>query len=151
MSVGEYCNREVVVMTSDETVRDAARVMRKEHVGDVVVVADGNGSRRPVGIVTDRDLVIEVLAQEGNTDEITLGDLITGNLITASESDDLWETLKHMRDRGVRRVPVTDADGNLAGIISLDDYVDLLAEEMNDLVVLIRREQGRERRLRGRP
>lgn len=151
MGVGEYCNREVVVMTPAGTVREAARVMRDEHVGDVVVVDEAGGVRRPVGIVTDRDLVIEVVARDGDPDEITLADLVAGELVCAGESDDLWDTLKNMRDRGVRRVPIAAADGGLVGIITLDDYVDLLAEEMDDLVVLIRREQGREQKLRTRP
>jgi len=117
-------------------------------VGDVIIVDDSTGVRRPIGIVTDRDLVVEVLAQEAPVEALTAGDVMTVELLTARESDGLWETLQRMKARGVRRVPVVDDTGALVGILSADDLFELLAEEMNDLVRVIRREISRERETR---
>ena len=148
MSIGEFCNREVVVAHRDEGIYEIARIMREHHVGDVVIVDDSTGVRRPIGILTDRDLVVEVLAQEAPAAELTAGDVMTVELLTARESDGLWETLQRMKARGVRRVPVVDDVGALVGIVSADDLFELLAEEMNDLVQVIRREISRERETR---
>ena len=112
MSIGEICNRETVFTTKGSSISQAAQLMREQHVGDLVVVEEKAGRRIPVGILTDRDLVIEILA------------------------------------KGVRRVPVVDADGALAGIVSADDLLDLLADELTALARLLSREQARERQKR---
>ena len=148
MSIGEFCNREVIVAHRDEGIHEIARIMREHHVGDVVIVDDSTGVRRPIGILTDRDLVVEVLAQEAPAAELTAGDVMTVELLTARESDGLWETLQRMKAHGVRRVPVVDDTGALVGIVSADDLFELLAEEMNDLVRVIRREISREQETR---
>lgn len=151
MSVGEFCNREVIVMGSDEPARAAARLMREHHVGDVLVVEERNGRRLPVGIVTDRDLVIEILATDSDPDQFRVADIMSAELLTAREGDDTMETLQRMRNAGVRRMPVVDAAGGLLGIITVDDYINVFAEQMEDLVRLVSREQLRERKLRSRP
>ena len=151
MSVGEFCNREVIVMGPDEPARAAARLMREHHVGDVLVVEERNGRRLPLGIVTDRDLVIEILATDSDPDQFRVADIMTAELLTAREGDDTMETLQQMRNAGVRRMPVVDADGGLVGIITVDDYINVFAEQMEDLVRLVSREQLRERKLRSRP
>lgn len=151
MSVGEFCNREVIVMGPDDPARDAARLMREHHVGDVLVVEERNGQRVPVGIVTDRDLVIEVMASDSDPEQFRVGDVMSGDLLTAQADDDTMETLQRMRNAGVRRMPVVDANGSLLGIITVDDYINVFAEQMEDLVRLVSREQLRERRLRSRP
>jgi len=148
LSIGEVCNREVIVAHRNEGIQEIARIMREHHVGDVIIVDDSTGVRRPIGIVTDRDLVVEVLAQEAPVEALTAGDVMTVELLTARESDGLWETLQRMKARGVRRVPVVDDTGALVGILSADDLFELLAEEMNDLVRVIRREISRERETR---
>ena len=112
MTVGEICNRDVVVVRRDEPVTEAARRMREHHVGDLVVVDEKPGGRVPVGILTDRDLVIEVIA------------------------------------KGVRRVPVVSRNKTLAGILAVDDLLDLYYEQIADLTALIAREQKREREKR---
>lgn len=140
MSVGDYCNREVVICPRDTGIREAARLMRAHHVGDLLVVrrdADGN---RPIGILTDRDLVIEVLAQEVDLDAIATGDVMSSDLATARAGDDLWETLIRMRSLGLRRMPVVDREGLLEGILTADDALELLAEGMSDLARLPQRE-----------
>ena len=148
MKIGECCNREVVTAEKDMSITEVARLMQEHHVGDLVVVENINGCTRPVGIVTDRDLVIEVLAQMAPIDAICVGDVMSYEISTVSENDELWETLERMRKLGVRRMPVVDAGGMLVGIITLDDLMELMAEAMGHIASLIRREIGKETRRR---
>ena len=148
MLVGKICNREVVFVEPDTSIAQAARLMREHHVGGLVVVQEKNGKRVPVGIITDRDLVIEVIAEGVDMSDITVGDIMSDQLVTAREGDDLLETLKMMRARGIRRLPVIDDDGALAGILTVDDLIDLFSEQIADLARLIAFEQKREQERR---
>jgi len=148
MPIGEICNRQVVFLYPQASLLDAVRLMRDHHVGDVVVVEEQTGRLRPVGILTDRDIVIEVLAQDVRPEEVCVGEVMSSDLLTAREEDDVLETVKSMRARGVRRIPVLDGEGRLAGIVTFDDLVDLLAEQMTDLARLVSNEQTRERKSR---
>jgi CBS domain-containing protein len=144
MSVGEICNREVVTVEKSAPVARAARLMRQYHVGSVVVVADGSDPPRPIGILTDRDLTIEVLAQEVPAETVTAGDLMAPELLTAREEDGVWETIMRMRAMGVRRLPVVSRHSHLVGILTMDDLLQFIVGELSDLVKLVRREQKRE-------
>ncbi|MDZ7595258.1 MAG: CBS domain-containing protein [Thiobacillus sp.] len=144
MAVGEICNREVVIAEKTFSVVDAALLMRKHHVGDLVVVEEKNGRKHPVGIVTDRDIVVEVVAAGVNPDALKVGDIMGPEVATVREGEGLFEALRHMRDKGVRRMPVVDRDGGLVGILTLDDLLSLLAEEMTELAKLVSRERQRE-------
>lgn len=148
MKIGECCNREVVTAEKDMSITEVARLMQEHHVGDLIVVENMNGRNRPIGIVTDRDLVIEVLAQMVPIDAIRVGDVMSYEIATVGENDELWETLERMRKLGVRRMPVVDAGGMLVGIITLDDLMELMAEAMGHIASLIRREIGTEARRR---
>ncbi len=148
MKTGDVCNREVVFIERAASIAAAARLMRAHHVGDLVVVEEKNGRRAPVGIVTDRDLVLEVLAEGVNQNDIAVGDVMSYELVTANEDDDLFDTLKHMRTKGIRRLPVVDRAGSLVGIVTVDDLLDLLAEQVSDLARIVQREQTRERERR---
>jgi CBS domain-containing protein len=148
MSVGEVCNRDVVVVKKDESVLDAAQLMRQFHVGDLVVVEERAGQRVPVGMLTDRDIVIEAVAEDVNSRELTVGDIMSAELVTANADADIVDTVKTMRAKGVRRVPVVDRAGVLVGIVTVDDLIELLAEVLDDLTQLIRREQTREKETR---
>ena len=144
MPVSEICNREVVIVQSDNAVLEAAQLMREHHVGDVVVVEERGGVRVPVGIVTDRDLVVEIMAPELDQKVITVGDIMTPELVTVKENAGVSETIEYMRAKGVRRVPVVDNSGGLAGILTLDDLLELLAEELLALAKLVKHEQKKE-------
>jgi CBS domain-containing protein len=148
MSVGDICNRETVFTTKDNSILLAAQLMREHHVGDLVVVEEKAGRRIPVGILTDRDLVLEILAKDVDMNTVTVGDVMSSELMTARESDGLYETLQRMRAKGVRRVPVVDVSGALAGIVTVDDLLDLLADELTALARLLSREQAREHQKR---
>ncbi|TCV90386.1 CBS domain-containing protein [Sulfurirhabdus autotrophica] len=133
MAIDEICNREVVIASKDTTVLEASRLMRQYHTGDLVIVEEMNGLRGPIGIVTDRDLVIEVVAMALDSSVITIGDIMGSELAVVNESEGVFETMRYMRTKGVRRLPVVDVKGALVGIVTLDDLLELLAEEMNEL------------------
>lgn len=144
MAIGEVCNREVVVVGIDNTVLEAARLMRQHHVGNVLVVEERDGKRLPIGIVTDRDVVVEVVAPELDPKAITVGDIMASNLASVNADTGIFEAIQYMRSRGVRRLPVVDRDGGLAGIVTLDDLLALLAEELDAFAKLLKREQQKE-------
>src|SRR5512139_2048965 len=148
MAVGEICNREVVITEKTSSVVDAARLMRSHHVGDLVVVEEKGGRKHPVGIVTDRDIVVEVVAAGVDADALKVGDIMGPEVATVRESEGLFEALRYMRDKGVRRMPVVDSSGALVGILTLDDLLSLLAEEMTELAKLVSHERQREATVR---
>ncbi len=145
MPIGEICNREVVFVTREDTILEAALLMRQHHVGDLVVAEDREGVCFPVGMLTDRDLVIEILAADIGVETVTVGDVMSPELVVARESDGVYETIQRMRARGVRRIPVVNDRGSLEGIIAADDLLGLLADEIMGLAKLAGREQARER------
>ena len=148
MTIGTICTRETVIAKKDDTIVTVAQLMRRHHVGDIVIVKEGEGENVPIGIVTDRDLVVEVLAQELSPDAVTVGDIMSYELVTALDSDGIWTTLQKMRIKGVRRMPVVNQRGGLVGIVSLDDVLGLLSEELSGLTRIVGREQERERTTR---
>ncbi|BBA33763.1 CBS domain protein [Methylocaldum marinum] len=149
MSVGQFCNRDTVILRKADAIVEAAKLMREFHVGSAVVVEDSAEGAKPVGIVTDRDLVVEILAAELDPGSVTVGDIMSYELLTAREDDGLWETLQRMRLKGVRRIPVVNPQGVLAGILTSDDLLEILAGELTELVKIIGKEQEREQRTRG--
>lgn len=144
MLVGELCNREVVIVDRDATILEAAKLMRWHHVGDVIVAEERGGEKVPIGILTDRDIVVELLAEEIDLAIVSVGDAMSFELLTAAENDDLLETVQRMRNRGVRRLPVVNAAGGLVGILTLDDVLEILAEQLSDVVRLVGNEQHAE-------
>ncbi len=149
MMVGEICQHNVVVVPRGETVVDAAKRMRMGHVGDVIVVEQRNGSRVPVGILTDRDIVLSIVASDpDHLSFLTVDDAMSSDLVTTREDVDVSDALRTMRERGIRRLPVVDAFGALVGIVSTDDLLRFLADEVGDIVRLMSREQELERRRR---
>lgn len=142
-NLGKICNREVVVATRDMTVAAAAQLMRHHHVGTLVICDERNGGRRvPVGIVTDRDIVVEVVAPGLQAEAITAGDIMAAELVTARESEGVLEALEIMRFKGVRRLPVVGEAGELIGLVAIDDILEVLAEELTDVSHVIGRERS---------
>ncbi len=149
MSISEICNRNVISIQRSEPALGAAKLMRQHHVGDVIVVDDRNGVQVPVGIVTDRDLVMEIVATELDITVITVGDIMALELFTINESTDIFEAIRFMRSKTIRRLPIVDEDGELIGVLTLDDVLELLSEELLNLAKLVRYEQKKE--IRHRP
>jgi CBS domain-containing protein len=149
MTVGDVCTREVVTVRPDETVLAVAKRMRDLHVGTVVVV-DGEGSRlRPTGILTDRDIVVGIVAQAPDKiAQLLVTDVFTSDLLTIASADSVETAVDMMRDRGIRRLPVVDGDGRLRGIVTFDDLVGVLARRLTDLAYVVGRERRREEQLR---
>jgi CBS domain-containing protein len=148
MSISEYCNRELVIVSKTESVREAIYLMRKHHVGDVVIVDKQGELLIPVGILTDRDIVIEILAEGVDLDTIAIGDVMSYQLVTVVETTSLMDTIKVMRDNGVRRLPVVNTQGGVVGIVTVDDLLELITEQLHDIVSLLAKEQLREHKLR---
>lgn len=146
MSVGKICTHQVVTVDSAIDAANAASVMRERHVGYLVVTDKDSGGGVPVGVLTDRDIVVRVVAMEIDPHVVSVGDVMTRRPLVAGEDDEIADTLRHMRQRGVRRVPVLGARGNLAGVLSLDDVVDHLRGELADITGSIDREQDAEQR-----
>lgn len=145
MTASEYCNREVIVVEPHISVTEAAGLMRQHHVGNVVVVEKHGEKARPVGIITDRDIVIEVVAQEIDPDTVVVKDVMSADPVNVLEHTSLLDTLDLMKNKGVRRVLVVDDEGDLQGLLSADDAIELIAEQVNDLSRLVNNEIRRER------
>jgi CBS domain-containing protein len=122
--------------------------MRTYHVGDVVIVDRGKEPPVPIGIITDRDIVVELIAAEVPLDTVTVGDVMSRELVIAREEEGIWECLQRMRARGVRRVPVVNEQGGLEGILTVDDLLGLFSEELLALAKVPTREVVREKKLR---
>jgi len=148
MSIGKFCNRNVVCAKRETSVVDAALLMRRHHIGDVVVVDETSEGRRPVGIVTDRDLVVEVLSAGLDPGAVKVGDLLIRPLVTIEEGTGYMEAVRLMASRGVRRIPVVSPGGLLVGIVSFDDLLHQLAVPLAELSELAIREWRQEAQAR---
>lgn len=149
LTAGEFCNRDVVIAERAEPVTEIARRMRDHHVGSVVVVEERREGRVPVGILTDRDIVVSLVAIDPARVAVACVDeLLVGPLVSAQTDDDLYDVLMRMRGYGIRRLPVVDAAGVLQGLIAFDDLVEHVAEQLSKLVALLSREGAREHELK---
>lgn len=152
MNIGEICSREVVVAEKTLTLPEVAHLMREYHVGSVVVIEDTPAGRVPVGIVTDRDIVIAVVGKDIAAQNIAVGEIIGARLLSIGEGDSILDAISLMRHEGVRRLPVLvstgPAKGTLAGIVTLDDTLEIVAEQLNDLAAVVSRGRSREEKIR---
>lgn len=148
LTTGEICTREVTIAFRRTTINGAARLMRENHVGCLVVVDEVGGLRTVVGMLTDRDIVTAVVAADLVPATLCVEDVMSIDLIVAREDDSLIDLVRSMRRKGVRRVPVVGAQNELIGLATLDDVLDILSEELSLLVAAIGSEGKRERQLR---
>lgn len=148
MLLKDVCTLEVVCCGARTPVRDAARLMRSKHVGDLVVVGDPEEERIPVGVITDRDLALEVLANGLDPATTTVADLVRRPVVIANEEEDTSTLIERMRTHGVRRVPVVDRAGATVGILTLDDLLKGLVDRAHALLQVMQTGQNRERRER---
>lgn len=146
MTVSEICTKFVVTADPDETIVEAARRMRDRHVGDLIV-ADTQG--RPVGILTDRDIVVSAVAQSPDRlDGLRVSDVMSPDPVTSLANETIDDALTKMRAGGIRRLPVVSRDGRLEGIVTLDDILRRMSAELDKMVGLVAREQTHEREVR---
>lgn len=148
MLLRDLCTPDVISCTADRTVLHAARLMREHHVGDVVVVEDAETDQSPIGVVTDRDIVVEVLGKELDPARVTLRQIMRTPVVIASTSEDITQAVERMKFHGVRRIPVVDEFFKLTGILCLDDLLKRLAADAATLAEVVTREQDREHRAR---
>lgn len=120
---------QVVIASPNAPVTEVAKLMDERDVGSVVIVEN----ERPRGIVTDRDLALEVLVRERDPSTLTAADVMTADVVTVDVESGIFDVIRTMRESGVRRIPATDADGRIAGIVTFDDFVVLLARELEQL------------------
>jgi CBS domain-containing protein len=138
MSTGRICTRAVVTAAARESVLDIARRMEEHGVGTVVVV---DQEAKPVGIVTDRDLVLRCIAAELDPADTLVSGIMTQEVRTVDESTPIEQALRTMAGAGTRRLVVTGTGGKLAGLLSVDDFVELLAEEATSLGEIVRKDR----------
>lgn len=148
MRISDIRTHNVIHIGADASVREAAEMMRTKHVGALVVVDRPNGELVPTGIITDRDIVLAVVASGVDANNLPVGEVMVRKLATCSEDEDLFDAIATMRERGVRRLPVVNAEGGLTGIVAADDIYNALGTHMRELSYALTREQVRERQLR---
>ncbi|WP_317205095.1 CBS domain-containing protein [Janthinobacterium sp.] len=148
MRIADICTLQTVHCKRDMTVQQAALLMRTHHVGDLVVIEQPNGEQVPVGILTDRDIVVSVIALGLDPASLLVGDVMTEELMTAAEEEDVYETIERMRFKRIRRLPVVNSLGGLSGIVSADDLLEFLADEMGELSRISSGQLARERQAR---
>ncbi|AGU52987.1 CBS domain-containing protein [Variovorax paradoxus B4] len=131
LNAGDICTRIVTIAFPDMGLNEAARLMRERHVGCLVVVEERTPEDRVVvGMLTDRDIAMRVVAADRDPHGMQVGDVMSKGVVNAREEDSLADLLLAMRRKGVRRLPVVSPQGSLIGLVALDDVLDVLAQEM---------------------
>jgi CBS domain-containing protein len=148
MDVRDVCKQVVVVAYRGMALNEAARLMREHHVGSLVVVEERDAGKSPIGMLTDRDIAIAVVARDLDARTLSVGEVMTTDVVSVREDDNILDTLALMRHRGVRRVPVVTRAGLLVGIVTLDDLMRILVAQLDDLVGAISGELAAEARER---
>lgn len=144
MRIADICSHRVVCIKPDASIRDAAELMQREDVGALVVVRDGK--RKPVGIVTDRDLAMRAIVADKNLRTMPVSEVMTGAIATCRGNHELLDVMEMMRQRGIRRVPVVGAQAELIGIVTTDDLIGALAEHVRVLAYSVVGDETLERR-----
>jgi CBS domain-containing protein len=151
MKVERVFTRKVVYINRSSSLQAAAAMMRDNHVGILLVSGDPPLERQGVGVITDRDMVVQAVARGLDLRDMCVADVMTPMIGTVAEKADLHEALETMRAAGVRRLAVSDHDHRLVGMLSIDDVVDGLAADLGSLAALMKSEVARERDLAGEP
>ncbi|HTH60815.1 MAG TPA: CBS domain-containing protein [Paraburkholderia sp.] len=149
MNAFTLCTREVATCGPQASIIEAAETMRALHAGDLVVVRDDEGVRVPVGVLTDRDIVLAVVSPDVAPEKLYAGDVMSTPAVVADGADDVWLLAKRMRLHGVRRLPIVGDDGGLVGIVALDDLLHAAANLLDELRLIAARQEHFEEKRRG--
>jgi len=148
MNGAALCTREVATCDSQTSIVEAAARMRERHAGDLVVVREDDGVRVPLGVLTDRDIVLAVVSPDAAAGKLYAGDVMSTPAVVAQGDDDIWLLARRMRLHGVRRLPVVGDDGGLIGIVALDDLLHAAANLLDELRLIAQRQQHFEEKRR---
>lgn len=148
MLAGDVCNRIVVIAERGMSLVQAAQLMRSRHVGCLVVVDESGAGRVVVGVVTDRDIVMDAVASELDPASLTVGDVMSRELFSVLEDDSVKDMLVIMRRKGIRRLPVVKPNGVLVGLVTLDDVLSLISQQLREMASVIETENLHEQRER---
>ncbi len=144
MIVGEMCSRGVVCVFESTSLREVAALMGERHIGTVVVITKFATTLRPVGIITDRDIVRAQLEHVADLSRLRVADVMTRSPLTIYDHEEIEDAIENMRARSVRRAPVVNSDGNLVGFVSSDDLIAEVARQLSRLASLLQRQPARE-------
>lgn len=145
MNVGEVCSREVYIVRPHEPLLQAVHEMRSRNVGCVVVVEERGARVVPVGVLTDRDIVRALPEKAQVLETAPVGECMTGDPLVLGEDESIVDAMTRLRRRGVRRAPVVAPNGDLVGIVSTDDLLGIVAEQLSSLARLVERQAPRRR------
>ena len=151
MIVSQHCKRDVVSVSPNTDLIDAAKLMRERSLGFLVVAEERRERRYPVGVLTDRDIVVHVVGSAVDPQKLLVKDVMSTQPVLAQEDDDFMELVRGMRMAGIRRVPVVDRTGALVGIVALDDALEVVSEMLDHLCGAVRNEQRMQRRHHRQP
>jgi len=146
MNLKELCVLDIACCHKGDTIAEAARLMRQHHTGDLIVIDETDGTREPIGMITDRDIVMEVIAKGHDPDRTQVSGVMASPVVVASASENVATAIERMRTHGVRRLPIVDDSGAAFGILTLDDLYRALAEHTAALAAIVSKEQTRENR-----
>lgn len=144
MKIGEICTREIVFVDHEQSLQQAARLMRDGHVGALVVTGPSEEGAAVMAIVTDRDIAIEGVAQGVDTQRVGVGRIATPGIVTILPEAGLGDAIERMKERGVRRLLVASGDGRVCGIVTVDDVLAALGHEVAGLAAALRKGVERE-------
>ena len=133
MPISDLCSKKPVTVQSRESVRNAARLMKKKHVGTLIVTKGDGKNARPIGVITDRDLVVKVMAKGKKDTKCKVKDVMTSKLVSAKKGIGVYEAIELMQKKEVRHLIVVDKSDQLCGIISTDDLVQMLGQEISGI------------------
>ena len=145
MSLPSICIKDVVTTNGEMTILEAARLMKNGHIGDLVVVKQ-NGTKKPIGILTDRDIVKFVVADNQMPEKVLVEDIMSRTLVTVPQTISLFEALDIMQENGIHRVPVVNSEGSLIGIVASADILSILASELVSLSEISQQQISKEKR-----
>jgi CBS domain-containing protein len=145
MSIAGFCRREAVTIAEEAPLTQAAQLMRERHIGYLVVVKTEAAGSKVVGVLTDRDIVVTAVALGDDPKSMKVRDVMTVDPLLAKVDSSMEGAMRLMRDCGVRRMPVVDLEGAPVGVITMDDLIHAVADQIGCLSVMIDNEQRNER------